>query len=271
MAEDIFNFSNYFLNEGHTLYNGFSKEYDKAFVPSPWHGRSQAFISKENNTYLVVKGIGCPYLSSPYFNSNEMDGHIWGFLDEKTAKYEFENMQIANRLLNGRVSAPVALKKIIDIDGLHPCLIYYNVRNPYRLIDLDFFNSTQKKEIRKNILSLSSNPSEKYVHIVVVERLCEIIKILYDNNLVHNALSVHNVTCSLELVDFESSFIIDFDDEDFELKASIIPREMIQLREIAYSVSWWFQEKYNIKKIDKLINNSGIAEIIESKQDNHSY
>ncbi|MDG1056913.1 MAG: hypothetical protein P8O83_04235 [Flavobacteriaceae bacterium] len=254
-ADDIHNDLNYFAGYGHSLVEQDSYGFDKSFIPSPWHGRSQAFIQSKNNKFLVVKGIGCPYLKRPYFNSGEMEGHIWGFVNERVAKSEFDKMLIAHKILNHQTSNPIALKRIkkIEFQGQNPHLIYYEVKNPLRLIDLDFCDLKKKKAIKKEIVNISKNEKQSKIHLLITDKLCEILNKLYSNGLVHNSLSVHNISCSIELVDFESSFLLT-DNENLDLKLSVIPRELIQLREIAYSVAWWFNEIYEVTKVDELID-----------------
>ena len=132
-----------------------------------------------------------------------------------------------------------------------PYNLIYSVKSPYRLIDLDFFNSKEKFEIKKKINSVNLNKYD-LVHLNIVDYISEQLKTLYSNGIIHNALTTHNITLSLELLDFESS--IDINLCGVEVFNSLIPRELIHLREVAFSVSRWFSEVYKIDEIDKIIN-----------------
>ena len=236
----------------------------KAYSASPWHGRSHTLLNSDNNEWIVIKGSGCPYLESPYFKTPEIKNHIWGMIDGVTAENEFIKMTKMQNI-NIPTSKPIALKKIkkIKIEQFSPHLIYYSVKSPFRLIDLDFMNKKQKQYIKKLI---SDNFPSKYkkTHLIVLDKISEIVSTLYSKKIVHNALTTHNITCALEIVDFEASFEINKSDEDFVEKLSLIPREIIQLHEIAFAVSWWFQESYKVDEIQKILDRNGLLKYLNS-------
>ena len=179
-------------------------------------------------------------------------------IDGATACSEFMKMtRIQN--MNIDSSKPLALKKLLNIhiDEFSPHLIYYSLRCPFRLIDLDFMNTKQKKYV-KNLISNSSTGIHKEMHLLVLDKISKTVRELYSNNIVHNALTTHNITCALEIIDFETSFEINKTDKDLENKLSLIPREIVQLQEIAFAVSWWFQESYRIDKVEKILDQNGL-------------
>jgi hypothetical protein len=56
----------------------------------------------------------------------------------------------------------------------------------------------------------------------------------------------------MELVDFEASFEKEtYGEKQFK---KLVPREIVQLREIGFSLCYYFNEKYNKKEIQKIIN-----------------
>lgn len=124
--------------------------------------------------------------------------------------------------------------------------------------------NTQQKECIKKLITDNFPSKYKETHLIVLEKISEIVSNLYSKKIVHNALTTHNITCALEIVDFEVSFEINKSDEDLDNKLSLIPREIIQLHEIAFSVSWWFKETYKVNEVQKILDRNGLLKYINS-------
>lgn len=251
-CEDVFVNDSLYLNKiGFSLVPSKSKKQIQCFIPSPWHGRSVSTYNN-NNEWIAIKGIGCPYLKNPYTKTPENSERLWGLINKEECLHEF-NMMNKIQQLGILSSKPLAVKKLLgDFNSLYqPYNLIYSVKSPYRLIDLDFFNSKEKFEIKKKINSVNLNKYD-LVHLNIVDYISEQLKTLYSNGIIHNALTTHNITLSLELLDFESS--IDINLCGVEVFNSLIPRELIHLREVAFSVSRWFSEVYKIDEIEKIIN-----------------
>lgn len=222
---------------------------------SPWHGRSHCLTSKLGDLWIIIKGTGCPYMPNPYTPTQCMNGSKWGMLDRKDAEKEFEIMkQVAE--FKTETSIPLALKKIIH-PSFAPYLIYYGLKNPYRLIDLDFMNQNDKKLVRENIFRDNCGRFNS-THLIATYKISKTLKRLYDNGLIHNSLSTHNITCALELLDFEASIQVLNSNYSSETLNNLVLREMIQLREIAYQIAWWFNEDFNSDLVEELVKETKI-------------
>jgi len=68
-----------------------------------------------------------------------------------------------------------------------------------------------------------------------------------------------------EIKDFRKNYFeINKSDEDLDNKLSLIPREIIQLHEIAFSVSCWFNETYKVNEVQKILDRNGLLKYINS-------
>lgn len=241
-SEDLIVLDSTFKNNiGHSISLNNRESGFVGYTPTPWHGRSHVIINSGLKKYLVIKGTGCPYLAQPYIHSG-YDNHVWGLLEKNAARQEFSFMQKVSNI-GIPTSNPIALKKI-SIGQFSPYLIYYSIRCPYRLIDLDFMAVHEKRKIGKNILNQYSG-KHKLVHLAVMDQLSDYLKIFYSNGYIHNALSVHNITCELEIVDYESCVDWKSSSISNEEKSRLISREIVYLQEISFAVSWWFKEKFD--------------------------
>jgi len=258
-SEDLIVLDKTFENNiGHSISPNNKESELVGFTPTPWHGRSHVIINSEHEKYIVIKGTGCPYLPQPYTLSG-YENHVWGLLDRNAAQQEFSLMQKVSNI-GVPTSNPVALKKI-RIDQFSPYLIYYYVKCPYRLIDLDFMASVEKRKIGENIINQYSG-KHKLVHLVVLDQLSDYLKIFYSNGFIHNALSAHNVTCELEIVDFESCIDLKTSSITNEERSKLISREIVYLHEISFAVSWWFKEKFDQFEVKKIMLEKHLNEFI---------
>lgn len=245
---EVFNESNIYSESGFCLEKNQFSEKIKCIIPSPWHGRSVS-IFKSNDKWMIIKGAGCPYLDSPYKKTPENNDRYWGLISKEDCYKEYE-MMIRVQNLGVKTCNFSSINQILGDFNTesNPYNLIYTLENPLRLIDLDFLGEEKKNLVKEN-LTKDSNYDE--VHLTVVEYLSIQLEKLYANGIIHNALSTHNITLSLELIDFETSF----DKETFGVKnfEMFIPRELIHLREIGFSLSHWFRENYNIRNVEKII------------------
>lgn len=237
------------LKAGYCLSKNKSNSYIEGVIPSPWHGRSVA-LCKLNKKWIVIKGAGCPYLDYPFTNTPENDNRYWGLISKDECYREQFFMEKVNSL-GIKSSSFLSINKLIGNfkTSIQPYNLFYSLENPLRIIDLDFLNNNEKENIKKKILNKS-----KYneVHLHFIDIISDYLIILYSNGIMHNSLSIHNITLSMELVDFEASFEKEtYGEKQFK---KLVPREIVQLREIGFSLCYYFNEKYNKKEIQKIIN-----------------
>lgn len=254
---ELSNKNNFFSNSGYSFVEDETMDKIQCEIPSPWHGRSVCIL-RNDNKWIIIKGAGCPYLSIPYEKTPENKNRYWGMINKEDCYREYLMMEKVSNM-GIKTSIFSSINKIIGDFGTHiqPYNLIYTLENPLRLIDLDFLNH-KKKNLVKNKLTDNSKFDE--VHLTVTDFISNQIYILYTNGVVHNALSTHNITLSLELIDFESSFEKKtYGEKTFR---SLIPRELIHLREIAFSLSCWFNEKYNVTEVDRIIKSKNFYKFL---------
>lgn len=237
------------FDSGYCLLENKSNSHVKAIIPSPWHGRSVS-ICKSNKKWIVIKGAGCPYMKYPYTITPENKNRYWGLITKDECLREYYFMNKVNSL-GVKTSTFLSINKLIGDfkTSIQPYNLIYSLETPLRLIDLDFLNPEQKKLIKNKLLNKSKY---KKLHLHFIDVISEYLLTLYSNGIIHNSLSTHNITLSLELIDFEASFERETCEEGEFNK--LIPREIVQLREIGFSIAYWFEEKYNINDVEDIIH-----------------
>ena len=99
----------------------------------------------------------------------------------------------------------------------------------------------------------------KEKHLIAADVLLNNLRIMHDNNIIHNAIHIQNYTWALELLDFEMSSTPAFPyEEEFEkFYSNLYYREMIHTYEVINYIAWCLREKADYLKIDDLFAEYG--------------
>ena len=230
----------------------------KVFNISPFHGRS-IVVDIIDGFYTVIKGAGLTYFPYDFLYTGETLDSIWGFLTKESAIRDFKiGIHISN--LGIRTNSMVAILELLDkeiiINGLnsHPFILQYKVSCPYRLCDIAFIPpkvllSSIAKWPKVNL------KTDSLYHVHAADVLLRNLSIMHKNNVLHNAISIHNYTFELELLDFELSrtpFHPYSSLEDEEYAKRLYRREFIQTLEIVNYIAFILKERlcnYSIKNL----------------------
>lgn len=171
--------------------------------PSPLHGRS--FVAEKSDSgYRIIKGCGLSYTEHRFLNTTEMGDGCWGLLLEKDAIRDFvignevASLGIKTNVMEYvmRIEEPVYIGKTKD--NIYPYLLQYSAQTPWRIEDAPFMT---KETIYKESSLWPTGSEPKYLYAANV--LFKNLNVLHDNGILHNALTTHNYTWQLELLDFE--------------------------------------------------------------------
>ena len=229
------------------------------FCLTPLHGRSFVVGRTENGRYIVSKGNGLCYTQYPFLHTGEFCDGTWGLLLQQDAERDF--------LLGQEIEAlgikTNHMQYVIEIDfeinlpnghKLKPTLLQYDVECPYRICDAPFMD---KKIIQSEIQkweSMNERGYEKY-HLIAANILIRNLRILHDNNILHNAIHEQNYTWALELLDFElaCSPKHPYAQEDYQRHVKdLLPREIIQTYIIINYIAGVLKEEIDFDEIDSL-------------------
>lgn len=126
-----------------------------------------------------------------------------------------------------------------------PYLLQYSVECPYRICDLPLCLWIFEKELSKWKKMNGMKRSEYYIS--AANLLIRNLRIMHDNNIMHNAIHVQNYTWALELVDFESSRTeaTPYDNREYEEYYPLLMKsEFIQTYEVINYIAWCLGEKW---------------------------
>lgn len=227
---------------------------------SPIHGRSFIVGKNTDESYVVSKGNGLSYSNFNSLNTESFGKYTWGLLGKENAIRDFSIGEEINSLgiKTNRMEYVLELDKEIFVEStneiIKPVLLQYNVETPYRISDYAFIpKDLFKKEIKKweQINSIGYKKS----HLIAANVLIKNLRILHDNNIMHNAIHVQNYTWALELLDFESSRSnkLPYKNIEYEKHVSMLmPAEVIQTYEVINYISWCLNEEVVFQEIDEI-------------------
>lgn len=236
---------------------------------SPIHGRSFMVGVTNDNRYVMSKGNGLSY-SSKIFSSlgKDINDDFWGLLKKKSAIRDFDvGIEVAKTgIRTNRMEYVLQLHDYITIDDSHritPYLLQYDVICPFRITDFPFIPEDTIIEAL-NTWDELNDYDFKQKYMVAAYVLIKNLKILRDNNVLHNALHAQNYTWALELLDFESSRsdIYPYESSDYESWVpSLREAEIIQTYEVINYIAWCMKENVDHSKIMNLFKYFGIEYI----------
>jgi len=230
------------------------------FCVSPCHGRSFVICQKENGRWVVSKGNGMSYTNCSFLNTYEMGLEMWGLLVEKSAVRDF-NIGIdiqRNDIKTNRMECVLKLDEPLKVgeETVYPYLLQYSVECPYRICDFAFMD---RALINHELEKWGNGFNEK--HLIAASVLLKNLRIMHDNNILHNAIHIQNYTWALELLDFELSRTPNFPyNEDDEKRFPVLfHRELMQTYEIVNYIAWCLGENIDYRKIDNMFADYGFV------------
>ena len=226
---------------------------------SPLHGRSFVVGETTDGRYIVSKGNGLSYTQSSFLHTGEFYDGTWGLLLRNDAERDFLIGQEIESLGIKTNHMHYVLELDLDIclpnkHKLKPTLLQYDVESPYRICDAPFMgHELIQAEIKK--WQLKNNRGYDKYHMIAAEILISNLRILHDNNILHNAIHEQNYTWALELLDFElacsSKYPYKKEDDQRYVK-DLLPREIIQTYVIINYIAGVLRETVSFYDIDSL-------------------
>lgn len=223
---------------------------------SPNHGRSYIVGQCKNGRYIITKGNGLAYSQYEFINTREFGDDSMGLLLKKDAIRDFNlGNEIASLgIRTNHMQYVIELNKKLNLPTGHilkPVLLQYDVECPYRINDALFIeNSTIQSYVKK---WPDIHYKDKYL--AASEVLINNLRILHDNNILHNAITTHNITWALELLDFElaCSPVHPYDTEDEQRHVKdLFAREIISTYEIINVIASILHESIDYQEVERI-------------------
>jgi hypothetical protein len=239
------------------------KTNNKSILPSPLHGRSIiAKFEVDSNRYTITKGNGLTYFPYGFIATEELENHASGYLRKEDAIRDYLSGEFVSGLgiITNKMDAvfsiePQLIRFSNHVSEIEPIILQYNVICPYRISDIPFLS----KELVLSFIDNWTNIFEikhSEIHCNAAEVLLSNIKIMHENEVLHNSIHSQNYSLSLELLDFELSRTPltpynDFVDEKTYIKLK--KREIIQSLEIVHQIAFYFKETINNKILRQIM------------------
>ena len=235
---------------------------EQIFCISPIHGRSFVVGKKNNGNWIISKGNGLSYSTHSFVDVSESDNYIWGCLSREDAVRDYK---IGNEVRDLGIRTNV-MEAVLELDcqlidkgkSIRPCLLQYEVQCPYRLCDFPFMPNSMRRKIIESWMFFDSKYSEMYL--IAAEVLIRNLRILHENNVIHNALHIQNYTWALELLDFESSRTenMPYNNSEYEHNIMMLLNgEIMKTYEIVNYIGWCLGEAVDYYKIDSIFKDFG--------------
>lgn len=238
---------------------------ERIYCVSPLHGRSFVIGKSICNRWIVSKGNGLSYSTIPFLDTSKVNGDMWGALFKENAIRDFEIGQEIRELgiktnymeyvleLNRTFIMPMQQTEAASY------LLQYTVECPYRISDFPFMPTEAFKEEVKKWKKENGGFFSQY-HLIAANTLIRNLRIMHDNDIMHNAIHIQNYTWALELVDFEGSRTnkLPYDNKEYEKYVPLLKEgEVIQTYEVLNYIAWCLKEKINYAQIDNLFRDYG--------------
>lgn len=218
---------------------------------SPIHCRSVVVNVNDEGRYVVIKGNGLTYSTSTFLHTPEMPSDVWGMLRRDDALRDFycgmeiHGLGIKTNLMECvmELDLPVIIPQSKVV--FYPAILQYNVECPFRIADAGFL---KKDIIHKEVSKWERFNTKGYsdAYLIAANVLIGNLRILHDNNILHNALTPENLTWALELLDFELCHTPNYPytQEDYARHVpDLFDREVVDIyRQINYIAGVLFEE-----------------------------
>ena len=227
---------------------------------SPIHGRSYVVGRTGEGRYVVSKGNGLGYTQYNFVYTPEMPSDVWGLLLKEDALRDFycgQEVQSLGIKTNHmecvlELDYPIHIAKT-NVDR-KPVLLQYNVECPYRISDAPFMTRQQITDEVNKWEKMNDKGFDKD-YLIAANVLIRNLRVLHNNEVLHNALTSENLTWALELLDFELCRTNQhpYIKEDHERHVcDLYDREIIDIyRNIIY-IAGCLNEPVDFKQLDNL-------------------
>ena len=196
---------------------GISYDEIKAVHISPLHGRAVA-LKVDEYKWISVKGGGWNY-GGPQIYISEKDAElIFGLYSLDSAIRELEISKkieeisdLFPKVLYYRNLIDKSLPKHYEFlqnikyrngEAANPVLLYTELKVPFRVADLIYFNDNDKKTAIEYCCNYWNIPVEKYTQ-KFTQELAKHVAILHKNGFINDTLDCGNVTMLSQIVDYE--------------------------------------------------------------------
>lgn len=230
----------------------------RIYLPSPQHGRSYV-VGRESERWIISKGNGLSYTQEAFLRTQDQINDIWGILLKKDATRDFilGNEISELGIKTNKMEAVIELDKEIRISNeeiIRPVLLQYSVECPYRISDAPFMS---KRLIDFYVRGWDRLNKRSYGdrYKIAAQVLISNLRILHDNQILHNALSSQNLTWALEQVDFELTHSPKnpYNNDDYRRHVpDLFEREILHIYQIILDIAWILRERPDYKFIDCL-------------------
>lgn len=237
---------------------------DKMFGISREHGRSY-IVGKNNDRHIISKGNGLSYSRYRFLNFGEFGNDTFGLLLREDAIRDFNiGLEVANMgIKTNRMEYILEIDKNLRIPytgiTLRPILLQYTVECPFRISDCLNLNEEGIMNHIHNWERLN-NDGYQYKHQIAADVIFKNLRILHDNHVLHNAISSHNYTWALELLDFELARTPKhpYTKSDYERHVcEFYPREIIHTYQVINRIALLLNEPVDDGIIDLIMLKHG--------------
>lgn len=232
---------------------------------SPIHGRSFVVNRCNDGRYVVSKGNGLGYTRHSFVFTPDMPSDVLGLLLKEDALRDYYcglDVQ-ALGIKTNQMECVLELDCKLHIPqtgmDLKPVLLQYNVECPYRIADAPFMS---QKQISDEVLKweyINNKGFDKY-YLIAANVMINNLRILHDNEVLHNALTNENITWALELLDFELTRTPQhpYTKEDYERHCTnLYDREVLDIYKIILYIAGCLNETVDYKKLDNMFLDYG--------------
>lgn len=232
---------------------------------SPLHGRSFIVGKTSLDRYIVSKGNGLSYTQCALLHTGEFGNDTLGLLLRQDAIRDFtvgkeiEALGIKTNHMHCVIELDYPISLPNSSKAIKPILLQYDVECPYRIEDAPFMTREQITEEVQKWQSMNKN-GRTMSYLIAADVLLTNLRILHDHGILHNALTTHNHTWALELLDFEiahsPSFPYTREDDQRHVK-DLFSREIIDVYRIILYIAGVLREPVDYAVLDELFNNYG--------------
>ena len=92
------------------------------------------------------------------------------------------------------------------------------------------------------------------LHLGVAEWLGQTLSLIRKAGWFHNAVTTHNITLKLEMLDYEASHRLDDPTVSNEMLNSLLHRERIHASEVVFYVSFWLGEDFDTSRVKEVFD-----------------
>lgn len=237
----------------------------KMYCISPLHGRSYVLGKTRSGRYIVSKGNGLNYSQWRFLNTGEFGNDTWGLLLLQDANRdlsigkEVESLGVKTNHMRRIIICSEEITIAQTGAMLHPVLLEYDVECPYRIEDAAFMTRDQILSEVSKWESMNTKKRTSY-SLIAADVLIRNLRILHDNGILHNALTTHNYTWALELLDFEIAHSPNYPYTNEDNKRHVkdfFAREVLDVYKIIIYIAGVLHEKIDCMFLDSMFADYG--------------